>query len=274
MSRMIRSLSTRWRIGLVLAAVATASLVGVLLVRAEPVPRTFAYQGVLTDDAGNPITGDHSITIRVYADASTATALCSETEVATVTNGLFRVVVGDGGCAVDPTWFTQTAPPYLGITVDTTTLSPRVPLFPVASAYQAEHAESADRLVVRYGTEEISVGGTYCSPTAPMTGSLGGYQAGKALCETACGDPAAHLCSSEEVTRSLQLGVAVPNGRYLAGIATIGAGATHGDCYGLYSSAVGDNSWCALLVTTDPVGRPHPGAESACSGSEPFLCCL
>jgi hypothetical protein len=269
MSRMIRSLSTRWRIGLVLAAVATASLVGVLLVRAEPVPRTFAYQGVLTDDAGNPISGDHSITIRVYADASTATALCSETEVATVTNGLFRVVVGDGGCAVDPTWFTQTAPPYLGITVDTTTLSPRVPLFPVASAYQAEHAESADRLIVRYGTEEISVGGIYCGSTATATtGIAGGYPAVKALCETACSDAAAHVCSGEEVGRSLQLGMTLPRQEWFS--TTVGSGG-NADCSG-WRAAGGVASILDYTGYVDPA-QAYPRTEN-CASTYPFLCCL
>jgi hypothetical protein len=266
MSRMIHSLSTRWRVGLVLAALATASIVGVLLVRAEPVPRTFAYQGVLTDDAGNPITGDHSITIRVHADASTATALCAETDVVTVTNGLFRVVVGDGGCTVDPAWFTLTAPPYLGITVDTTTLSPRVPLFPVASAYQAEHAENAERAVTRYGSHVISAGGAYCGSTAAVTGSVGGYPGAKALCEGACGDPAAHMCTLEEVFRSLQLGILVPVGeRYI--------GEYH-DCGGWWTTSGNTLGLASPPAPADPT-HVSPGANSGdCSASVPNLCCL
>lgn len=270
MSRIIRSVSARWRLVAMVAAVAVALVVGVLLVQAEPVPRTFAYQGVLTDDAGNPITGDHSITIRVYSDWSTGTPLCSETEVVTVTNGLFRMVVGDGGCTVDPAWFTLTAPPYLGITVDTTTLSPRVPLFPVASAYQAEHAESADRLVVRYGTEEISVGGVYCGPTGTaMTGAAGGYPAVKAMCETACADSAAHVCSAEEMGRSLQLGMTLPRNAWFS--PGVGAGALS-DCMGWRAGGAGTTSSVLEYLGADPA-QPYPRSAD-CNGTFPFLCCL
>ena len=159
MKKLFRGMSWRVRLGIVFALLAVAVVVGVLVVQADPVPRTFAYQGVLTDDAGNPITGDHSITIRVYADATTATPLCTEVEVATVTNGLFRMNVGDGGCTVDPTWFTRTTPVYLEVTVDTATLTPRTPLLPVASAYQAQHAETAGGMVVTHGVRWISVEG-------------------------------------------------------------------------------------------------------------------
>jgi hypothetical protein len=217
MKKMMRSLSGRWRLFLVAAVAAAALVVGILIVHAEPVPRTFVYQGVLTDAAGAPITGDHSITMRVFTDASTGTALCTEVEVVTVTNGLFRMTIGDGGCTVDPAWFTLTAPVYLGITVDTTTLTPRAPLFPVASAYQAEHAERADRLIVRYGADEISVGGIYCGSTMALTGAMGGYSGTKSLCETACGDSAAHLCGAAEVVRSAELGISVPAGWLSAG---------------------------------------------------------
>ena len=242
MKKVLGAMSSRVRVAAGVAAAIIAVAVGVLVVRAEPVPRTFAYQGVLTDDAGNPITGAHAITIRVFADATTTTALCTEVESVTVTNGLFRMTIGDGGCTVDPSWFTRTAPVFLEVTVDTATLSPRTPLLPVASAYQAEHAETAGRMIVRSGGRQISVGGIYCGGTAGMSGSFGGHAGAKTLCEAACGDPAAHMCTTEEVIRSTQLGLA-PSGWIAAGgnwpnqFGSCTSACYHNDCYGWTSSA-------------------------------------
>jgi hypothetical protein len=269
MKTILNSMSRRVRLFVVVAFGAVTLIVGVLVVQAEPVPRTFAYQGVLTDDAGNPITGAHVVTIGVFADASATTALCAETESVTVTNGLFRMTVGDGGCTVDPTWFTLTAPAYLEVQVDTVTLSPRTPLLPVASAYQAEHAETAGRMIVRSGLQSISVGGIYCGATAAMTGSLGGYAGAKALCETVCGDPAAHMCAGEEIVRSAQLlggfsGVAMF--WFSAGVDAAVVGSPYGanDCLGWTSAAASSVGY----VFRD---RPY---VSGCGVSYGVACCL
>jgi hypothetical protein len=239
MKTVLRSLPLRWRIAVVVAVAAVALVVGVLIVQAEPVPRTFAYQGVLTDAAGIPLTGDHSITMRVYVDGSTATPLCTEVEVVTVTNGLFRMVVGDGGCSV----------------------------------YQAEHAESADRLIVRHGSEVISVGGMYCGSSLAVTGSAGGYVGAKTLCETACGDPAAHLCSAEEVVRSLQVGIDVPTAeRYAAGIQYSSGASSSYECFGWRDGTVS-----ALVAPSITYHTGYGGlgpSTTDCGTTRPFLCCL
>ena len=66
------------------------------------------------------------------------------------------------------------------------------------------------------GVSEISVGGVFCGKSSnPTTGnvSLGigsttvvGFPAAKAICEQACSNGAAHLCTADEVSRSLQTG--------------------------------------------------------------------
>lgn len=272
MKKVLHAMSWRVRLLAVIAVAAIAVVVGVLVVQAEPVPRTFAYQGVLTDDAGNPITGSHAITIRVYADDATGTALCTEAETVTVTNGLFRMVVGDGGCTVDPSWFTRATPVFLGITVDTATLTPRTPLLPVASAYQAEHAETAGGMIVTSGGRSISVGGVYCGATAAMSGSLGGYTGAKALCETACGDSAAHMCSTEEIVRSAQLMIGIGGAWFAAGSSPIfvgGASCTTtcslNDCQGWTTS----NTWSAGSTWSSTAAN-----YMACNTSQPVACCL
>ena len=46
-------------------------------------------QGRLTDDSGNPLDGDYSVTFRLYGVSSGGTALCEDTRSVSVDNGLF-----------------------------------------------------------------------------------------------------------------------------------------------------------------------------------------
>ena len=62
-------------------------------------PRQMNYQGVLTNDDGNPIDGTHDLTLTIYERdrldlAWTWKAVYSETQEVQVTNGLFNVVIG------------------------------------------------------------------------------------------------------------------------------------------------------------------------------------
>ncbi len=50
--------------------------------------------------------------------------------------------------------------------------------------------------------------GVYCGKTSgTFTGNMGGYAAAKGHCETACGSPAAHMCSAHELLMTMQLGI-------------------------------------------------------------------
>ncbi|HYV46542.1 MAG TPA: hypothetical protein VFA20_16870 [Myxococcaceae bacterium] len=71
--------------------------------------------------------------------------------------------------------------------------------------------------VVRSGPAgQISVNGIYCGKSQSTTsgdiqfGLLRGYRAAKAICEAACNNNLAHLCSAEEMVRSLQVGAFAP----------------------------------------------------------------
>lgn len=66
-------------------------------------------------------------------------------------------------------------------------------------------------------TTVTSTKGIYCGVTAPTTGNFPtvvipgvgpttGYRASKALCESACNSPLAHMCSREEIVTSWELG--------------------------------------------------------------------
>jgi hypothetical protein len=61
-----------------------------------------------------------------------------------------------------------------------------------------------------------SVGAVYCGATQPIySGALGGYAGAKALCQAQYG-PAAHMCTGEELVRSLATGTqasSLPSGK-------------------------------------------------------------
>jgi hypothetical protein len=80
------------------------------------------------------------------------------------------------------------------------------------------YAAAAKPAISRDG-KAISIGGAYCGKTAgaPYDGSaVGGYSGGKAQCEDVCLSPTAHMCDAAEIVRSRQLGVALPDGAWVA----------------------------------------------------------
>jgi hypothetical protein len=130
------------------------------------------------------------------------------------------------------------------------------------------------------GSSFVVIGppGTYCGVSSSATtgaistaGTTDGYQAAKALCETTCNTPAAHMCSSEEWIRSRQLGV-WPSGfgggvPWISGglaFATAGAGQVN-DCAG----------WTTAAATVSgPVGNLAAPLTQTCDTSRPVACCL
>jgi FtsZ-binding cell division protein ZapB len=62
---------------------------------AAAVPKLVNYQGMLADSAGNPLTGSHSLTFRIYDDSTAGNLEWTEVQSAVeVQNGLFSVVLG------------------------------------------------------------------------------------------------------------------------------------------------------------------------------------
>ncbi|NQV03917.1 MAG: hypothetical protein HQ532_00300, partial [Candidatus Omnitrophica bacterium] len=59
------------------------------------IPRYINYQGKLTDIDDNPVTGDVSVTVRLYDAESEGTALWTEVQSATVTRGIFSILLGN-----------------------------------------------------------------------------------------------------------------------------------------------------------------------------------
>jgi hypothetical protein len=136
-------------------------------------------------------------------------------------------------------------------------------------------AESTKAPVVVKNGKSYSLGATFVkatvgSPGKFQSGADTGYASAKSQCEAIVASQTAHMCTSEELTRSLQLGVAVTaDGWYAAGIRTNNTENNKpvDDCRSWTSSdaqALG-SFW---LVS----GGGYPG-QSWCYDNRPILCC-
>ena len=86
------------------------------------IPKKINYQGRLTDAAGLPLAGSHSLTFRLYESPAGASPLRSETKTENAdSNGVFSTLLG----SVNPVEVDFTNPCWLEIEVDGEILSPR-----------------------------------------------------------------------------------------------------------------------------------------------------
>ena len=133
--------------------------------------------------------------------------------------------------------------------------------------------------VMTVGTVSYSVGATkYCGKTNPTDGKItsaatSGYVLAKSLCQNVTAgcntSPSAHMCSSEELVRSSQLGVAVDAGWYSTGSTSAisnAAGKSASDCLGWSSS---DEANAGAVWNPSPL---QPTA-ALCNARFPVLCC-
>ena len=60
----------------------------------QTIPKQISYQGVLKDASGNILTGIFTITFKIYNDPSGGSALWTETQNITISNGLFSAQLG------------------------------------------------------------------------------------------------------------------------------------------------------------------------------------
>ncbi|RWX44580.1 Phage Tail Collar Domain [Candidatus Electrothrix aarhusensis] len=100
------------------------------------VPSTLNYQGMLSSNTGQPLTGTHDITFSLYGDGGTR--FWQETKNVTFDgSGRFSVTLGgDSGNPLDPKDFTGTT--FIGIQVGSEPeLAPRQQLTSVAYAFQS-----------------------------------------------------------------------------------------------------------------------------------------
>ena len=102
------------------------------------IPSTINYQGYLTDSIGTPISATVSIKFSIYDVAAGGSALWTETQDVSVSNGIYGVNLGGS----IPLTLPFDIPYYLGVQVGgDAEMAPRMPLTSVGYAFRAKTAE-------------------------------------------------------------------------------------------------------------------------------------
>ena len=140
-----------------LSALAIAAVLGCSFAAAQ-VPRTLNYQGYLTTPTGAPVNTPQLLTARIYDATSGGNLLFTETHnAATMTNGIFNILLGSVNVIANPLNLSFSAPYYLGITVGTDAeLSPRQPLAASPYALRAATAEALATSAIVPGSQIAS----------------------------------------------------------------------------------------------------------------------
>jgi microcystin-dependent protein len=131
-------------------------LVGLMFLTIMPfaghaaVPEKINYQGYLTNSSGAAVTGSVQMVFSIYNVDTGGTALWTETQTVTVTNGIYNVVLG----ATTPITLAFDTQYYLGVKVGTDSeMTPRRPLTSVGYALRAKVADSVNNTasIIPYG---------------------------------------------------------------------------------------------------------------------------
>ncbi|MFO0611401.1 MAG: hypothetical protein U0414_02350 [Polyangiaceae bacterium] len=139
-----------------------------------------------------------------------------------------------------------------------------------AASLETDVTALKTKLVVTKNGKKWSLGATYCGETAPTDGSAGGYTTTKTLCEqpsTGCVSTSAHVCTGEELLRSVASGIPLPSGGWYNG------GTYFGDINGIAIYDCG--AWASAAANVEGsywAGGSGPTA-TPCNGSHPILCC-
>ena len=136
------------------------------------IPTTFSYQGLLRDGDGNLVTGSRDIVLSVYGAASGGTVLFSQSYPgAAVRDGMFNLVLGDGGAPLPSDLFTAHPSLFIGVKVGTDPeLIPRQRIHAQPWAFRAANADVAS-LASQIAPGITASGMTLQGPTA-LTGDV------------------------------------------------------------------------------------------------------
>jgi len=129
------------------------------------VPHEINYQGYLTNPGGTPVNATVPIVLNLYNVATGGVALYTETQSVTVTNGVFKVLIG----SVTPLPLPFDVPYYLGIMVGTDPeMTPRQAVAASPYAIRSANAEVATKLATAATINGVSFDGTV-NITVPAT---------------------------------------------------------------------------------------------------------
>ncbi|MDZ7262568.1 MAG: hypothetical protein ONB05_10740, partial [candidate division KSB1 bacterium] len=125
-------------------AIVVLGLIAISATLQAQVPRLINYQGLLTHPTtGAALSGTYSIQFSIYNVAAGGSALWSETQSVTVTDGLFNVLLGT--TSLIPYTVFDGNDKYLGVKVGTDPeMTPRKRLVSVGYAFRAYEADKLD----------------------------------------------------------------------------------------------------------------------------------
>ena len=177
------------------------------------VPSVLNYQGTLNDSGGNPVTGQHEMTFRLYNELLGGTAFWSETQTVSLdATGHFSVTLGSTTPVDKDNFNGQT---YIGIQVGTDPeLAPRQQLTSVAYALKAADAIPAGGIIMWSGAiDAVPAGWALCdgnngTPDLRDRFVLG---AGNSFAQGATGGEQTHVLTVAEMPSHTHTG---PNHRH------------------------------------------------------------
>jgi len=243
-------------------------------------PHTMAYTGVLTDTMGKSIAVPTQVEVSLWSDPTALTteaqlcptppaSLSTYTSPPSSSDGSFSVPLGSDCVAAIH------ANPNVWVQLQV--VGAAMPMARVQLGAVPYALETARTTYVSPTTQQqYSVGAAFCNPTTAsytgdlkdaVAGSLNGYAAAKSLCQTACGSLSAHMCTNDELIRTMATGGTIPvTGWYAAGIEVSG---TANGCLITDCNAHTDGSGSTDAYSWGPSG---PG-QVYCNQSQQVLCC-
>jgi hypothetical protein len=121
------------------------------------VPGRVNFQGLLLDNAGQPVTGTVTLQLELFSAASGGSALWTETHSSvSVTDGVYDVVLGSQ-TPLTPALFSA-SPRYLQVTIDGQVLSPRREFVAVPFALHAESANNVGGVSAAFVEQSFQYG--------------------------------------------------------------------------------------------------------------------
>ena len=106
------------------------------------VPLMLNYQGMLTDDLGEPLNDTVKISFVIYDDSTGGTWQCIDTHLEVpVEDGLFNVVIGELNPL--PDWLFDDDNRWLQLVVDGDSIKPRTQFVSVPYTYHAKYADTS-----------------------------------------------------------------------------------------------------------------------------------
>ena len=257
-------------LALMTAAVALG-LVGKAIADGIPTVTPLTYTGVLQNSNGTAVTTQRPMQLTLWDDA-TANASVNQ-KCVTPTQNVTPDAQGRFQVQLDQACFDAVkANPNLWVQLEVGGMT--LPRTKIGAVPYAVEAGRSTRQVISHAGKKRTVFGQYCGATAGVNGAVTasggtivGYPATKLLCEQTCSTATAHLCSGQEVTASLEIGLSPPKGWVSSSI------------YGQFSAGAGGvmlenggfrftNYWALVWAPAEGWIDAEPG-----TAVNPLLCC-